>query len=335
MTVFCKKNAMTRRSMLGTAIAISFYIVGAANPALAAWPEKSLTIVVPFSAGGSTDILARILAKPMQNFLEQTVVIENRVGAAGAVGAAAVAKAAPDGYTILFGGVGTNIVVPLTVPETTYDPQRDLAPVGQVCTVDYVLVVKSDSPIKSVDDLVRLAKQKPGAISYMSTGNKGPLHLGMAYFSKLTDIELNHIPYKGEAAAMPDLVSGRVDVAMMTVPYTMPMIQDGKIRAIASIAPQRSALMPDIKTIAELGGYHAFQLPIWIGLSVPAGTPADRIERLNQAMRIALKDDEVVQTMLKLGVSPVGSTAAEFGAFQESERKRWSTMIKETGLQDK
>lgn len=334
MTVFCKKNVMSKRGVFGAAIAMSLFIVGAENSAFAAWPEKALTIVVPFSAGGSTDILARMLAKPMQNYLGQTVLIENRVGAAGAVGAAAVAKAAPDGYTILFGGVGTNIVVPLTVPETTYNPQRDLAPAGQVCTVDYVLVVKADSAIKSVDDLVKIAKQKSGAVSYMSTGNKGPLHLGMAYFSKLADIELNHIPYKGEAAAMPDLVSGRVDVAMMTVPYTIPMISDGKIRAIASIAPTRSALMPEIKTIAEMGGYQDFQLPIWIGLSVPAGTPADRIELINQAMRIALKDDEVKQSMLRLGVSPVGSTPAEFGAFQEKERKRWSTMIKETGLLD-
>ncbi len=308
--------------------------VVAAAPAFAAFPDKPIVIVVPFSAGGSTDVLARLLAKPMQASLKQPVVVENRVGAAGAIGASSVARSPADGYTVLFGGVGTNIVSPLTVPETPYNPQKDFAPVGQVCTVDYVLVVSASSPIKSFKDLVEKARQRENTVSYMSTGFKGPLHLGMAYLSKMAGIGMVHAPYKGEAAALPDVISSRVDVGMMTVPFTVPLIQDGKLRALANIGGKRSALLPDVPTVAE-SGYPGYELPIWIGLSVPAGTPQDRIETLNAAMREALADDDVKKRMLTLGVTGVGSPPAEFAAFLEKERSRWVTMIKDAGTLDK
>ncbi|WP_151448669.1 Bug family tripartite tricarboxylate transporter substrate binding protein [Lacisediminimonas profundi] len=329
------RRAVTRAfAKVASAMAIGAAFAAFPATSFAAFPEKPITIIVPFTAGGSTDVLARLIAKPMQAVLKQPVVVENKVGAAGAIGAAAVAKSPADGYTIVFGGVGTNIVSPLTVPETPYDPQKDFAPVGQVCTVEYVLVVNANSPIKTFGDLVARAKQNKGAVSYMSTGNKGPLHLGMEYFSKLAGVNMVHVPYKGEAAALPDVISSRVDVGMMTVPFTVPLINDGKLRALAAIGGKRSALLPNVPTVSE-SGYPSYELPIWIGLSVPAGTPADRIELLNKAMREALKDEDVKKRMLTLGVTAVGSTPAEFAAFLEKERTRWVTMIKSTGALEK
>jgi tripartite-type tricarboxylate transporter receptor subunit TctC len=318
----------TRRKLLLAALC------AAAAPSYAAWPERPITLVVPFSAGGSTDVLARLLGKSMQATLGQTIVVENRVGAAGSIGAQYVAKAAPDGYTLVFGGVGTNIVNPLTVPETPYNPQRDFAPVGLVCTVDYVLVVNASSPIKTFQDFVLRAKQNKRSVSYMSTGNKGPLHVGMEYLSQKADMELVHVPYRGENAALPDLMASRIDVAMMTIPFTAQSIKEGKMRAIANIGSQRSAMLPDVATVAEQG-FPGYALPIWIGISAPAGTPADRIELINKAMKIALNSDEVKQRMSTLGVTAVGSSPAEFRDFMERERARWVTMIKETGALDK
>jgi len=328
-----RRHAMRMLGKAASALAIVL-AAGAGAPALASFPDKPITIVVPFSPGGSTDVLARLLSKPMQTYLKQPVIVDNRVGAAGAIGAAIVAKAAPDGYTVLFGGVGTNIVNPLTVPETPYDPRKDFAPVGQVCTVDYVLVVTANSPIKSLSDLIARAKQSKDNVSYMSTGNKGPLHLGMEYLSKMAGVSMVHAPYKGEAAALPDVIAGLVDVGMMTVPFTAPLIQEGKLRALANIGGKRSALLPDVPTIAE-SGYPGYELPIWIGLSVPAGTPADRIDALNKALLEALKDGEVRKRMVTLGVTAAGSTPTEFASFLERERARWVTMIKETGALDK
>lgn len=323
-----KFGASRRRFMLAALCAV------AAAPSYAAWPERPITLIVPFTAGGSTDVLARLLGKAMQTTLGQTIIVENRVGAAGSIGAQYVAKAAPDGYTLVFGGVGTNIVNSLTVPETPYNPQRDFAPVGLVCTVDYVLVVNAASPIKTFQDFISRAKQSKRSVSYMSTGNKGPLHVGMEYLSQKADVELVHVPYRGENAALPDLLASRIDVAMMTVPFTAQSIKEGKMRAIANIGSQRSAMLPDVATVAEQG-FPGYALPIWVGISAPAGTPADRIELLNKAMKAALGTEEVKQRMLTLGVTPIGSSATEFKDFMERERARWVTMIKETGALDK
>jgi tripartite-type tricarboxylate transporter receptor subunit TctC len=321
-----------RRKFLQTVLSATLVSMtaGSSSPAFAAYPDRPIVIVVPFSAGGSTDVLARLLARPMQEMLKQPVIVENRVGAAGAIGAAYVAKSNPDGYTVLFGGVGTNILNPLTIPETPYNPQKDLAAVGEVCTVDYVLVVKADSPFKSLSDVIAKAKAQKDSISYMSTGNKGPLHLGMAYLSKMAGVSLIHAPYKGESAALPDVLAGRVDIGIMTVPFTAPLIREGKLRAIASVGNKRSTLLPQVPTVAE-SGFPTYALPIWIGLSVPAATAKERIDLLNRALHHALSDSDVKSRMSALGVSPVGSSPSEFSAFQDRERERWLLMIKESG----
>jgi tripartite-type tricarboxylate transporter receptor subunit TctC len=318
-----------RRKLLTCALGTLMLLAGAA-PALAAFPDRPLTLVVPFSAGGSTDVLARMLARTMQRTLGQPVIVENRVGAAGAIGAAYVAKSAPDGYTLVFGGVGTNIVTPLTVPETPFNPRTDLAPVGLVCTVDYLLVVNAANPVRDLPDLIARAKRDKGSISYMSTGNKGPLHVGMEFLSKSAGMSLSHVPYKGENAALPDLLASRIDVAMMTVAFTTPMIREGKMRALANLGSQRSASFPDVPTVAELG-FPGYALPIWIGISVPAATPPDRIAVLNHALRESLKDDEIQKRMPSMGMTTLSGTPKEFKDFLDREHARWVNMIKEAG----
>ena len=326
-SLYSRHRKFLRMALGATLVAIAH---GISFPVFAAYPDRPIVIVVPFSAGGSTDVLARLLAKPMQEILKQPVVVENRVGAAGAIGAGYVAKSSPDGYTVLFGGVGTNVLNPLTVPETPYKPQRDLAAVGEVCTVDYVLVVKADSPFKSLSDVIEKAKAEKNSVSYMSTGNKGPLHLGMEHLSKMAGVSLVHAPYKGESAALPDVLAGRVDIGIMTVPFTTPLIREGKLRAIASVGNKRSPLLPQVPTVAE-SGFPAYVLPIWIGISVPAGTAKERIDLLNRALNQALSDNDVKVRTSTLGVSPVGGSPAEFAAFQDRERERWLLMIKESG----
>lgn len=295
------------------------------------YPHGPISLIVPFSAGGATDILGRVIAKAMEPPLKQTLIVENRVGAAGSVGAQAVVRAKADGQTLLMGGVGTNIVLAFTQPSRPYDPVRDLLPVVYLCNVDYVLTVAANSPYKTLDDLLKAAKTKPGEISYMSTGPKGPLHVALEYLNKRAGTSMTHVPYKGEAPAYPDLISGRIDVAVMTVPFTKPRVADGSLRVLATISAQRSAAMPDVPTVAELG-FEGYAVPIWNGLFVPAETPAATMAIINDAANKALSEPQVNNDMIRLGVTPVGGTAQAYVDFLDKERMRWKQMIEITGV---
>ena len=322
-----------RRRVLGTlAGAAAAPLLGTPGAAMAAgFPQKPVKLVVPFATGGATDILARLIGRGMENTLGQSVIVENRPGAAGAIGATFVAKSEADGYTMLMAGVGSNIVLNLTVPSTPYDAERDLQSVVYVCDVDYVMVVNAESKYRTLADLLAAARAKPGALSYMSTGQNGPLHVGTEYLTRRAGVKMIHVPYKGEAPAYGDLISGRIDVAVMTVPFTKPQIASGKLRPIATISAQRARGMPNVPTVAEQG-FPGYAVPIWNGLSVPAGTPAEAMTVLNRAANVALRDPAIVQKMLELGVAPIGGAPADFAVMLRRERERWKEMIKESGV---
>jgi len=325
--------APARRRVIGSlAGAAALPLLGASGRALAAgFPQKPVKLVVPFATGGATDILARLIGRGMEGTLGQPVIIENRPGAAGGIGAAFVAKSEPDGHTMLMAGVGSNIVLNLTVPATPYDAERDLQSVIYVCDVDYVMVVNAESRYRTLADLLAAARAKPGQLSYMSTGQNGPLHVGTEYLTKRAGVKMIHVPYKGEAPAYGDLISGRIDVAVMTVPFTKPQIAAGKLRPIATISAQRARGMPNVPTVAEQG-FPGYAVPIWNGLSAPAGTPADAMTVLNRAANAALRDPAIEQKMLELGVAPIGGAPADFAVMLRRERERWKTMIRESGV---
>jgi tripartite-type tricarboxylate transporter receptor subunit TctC len=322
-----------RRRVLGSLAGVAAApLLGAPGSAsAAAFPQKPVKLVVPFATGGATDNLARLIGRGMESALGQSVIVENRPGAAGGIGAAFVAKSDPDGLTMLMAGVGSNIVLNLTVPSTPYDAERDLQSVIYVCDVDYVMVVNAESKYRTLADLIGAARAKPGTLSYMSTGQNGPLHVGTEYLTRRAGVQMIHVPYKGEAPAYGDLISGRIDVAVMTVPFTKPQIAAGKLRPIATISAQRARGMPNVPTVAEQG-FPGYAVPIWNGLSVPSGTPAEAMTVLNRAANVALRDPAIVQRMLELGVAPIGGAPADFAVMLRRERERWKVMIKESGI---
>ena len=295
------------------------------------YPDRPIKFIVPFSAGGSTDVTARTLGESMARDLGQPIIVENRPGAAGTLGAAQVAKSAPDGYTVLVGGVGPIMVVPELDPALPYKPAKDFEAIGQITNNDYGWVVSASSPLRTAADLVEMAKQRPGQLSYMTTGVGGPLHVSMEYFTKRQALSMNHIPYQGESQAMGDLLTGRLDVAVMSLTVAAPQIKAGKVRMISLLSARRSTLMPDIPTLAE-GGFPGYEIPVWLGLFVPAGTPAPAVEKLAAAMQKSLQQPAVQARMRDLGAEPVGGTRDEYLAFLKSESARWKTRATETGV---
>ncbi|WP_454694231.1 Bug family tripartite tricarboxylate transporter substrate binding protein [Achromobacter aegrifaciens] len=295
------------------------------------YPDKPVRFIVPFSAGGSTDIIARAVGESMGKYLGQTVVVENRTGAAGSVGAALAAKAPADGYTVLVGGVGPMMVVPELDPALPYRPARDFEAVGQVTDNDYGWVVNASSPFKTAADLINAAKARPGQLSYMTTGVGGPLHVSMEFLAKQQSLQLNHVPYQGESQAVGDLLAGRLDVAVMSITAAAPLMKAGKVRMLTLLSAKRSSAVPDVPTIAE-AGYPGNEVPIWLGLFVPKGTPEPVIERLHQGVDHALQQEAVRVRMRDLGAEPVGSTRGQYQEFLAAETARWKERIAATGI---
>jgi len=326
------KTSRQRRRLLQSAAAVLALGIGGGAYAQS-YPAKPIHLIVPFSAGGATDVLARILAQSLQTTLKQSVVVENRVGATGTLAASYVAKAAPDGYTALFGGVGTNSLLEFTLPTLQYSPSRDFAPAGNFCFVDFVMAVGHDSPYQTLADLLKDAKARPGEVSYQSAGPLGTLHVAQEYLWKTAGVELNHIPYKGESHVIPDLVSGRVDVAQLTLATARQLAADGKIRMLATMAPERLVGAPDLPTVAEQG-FPGFAMPTWNGVFFPKGTPDAVVQKINEAINVALKDEAVRQQVLNMGIGPGQlNTPAEHAEFLARERERWRRMVEESGIQ--
>jgi tripartite-type tricarboxylate transporter receptor subunit TctC len=303
-------------------------------PALAAaqsnYPARSVRVIVPSAPGGGTDISARILAPQLSQLLGQQFVVENRAGAGTRIGGEAVARAAPDGYTLLM-GISTLAINPAMYKKVPYDALKDFAPISQAVSLSNVLVVHPSLPAKSVKEFVALVKPRPGQVNFASAGVGTSPHLSMELFLVMTGLKMLHVPYKGSGPGVTDLIAGHVPAMMPNMLSAQPHIKSGRLRALGVTGAKRAPGAEDIPTIAEAGvpGYESVQ---WYGLLAPAGTPRDIITRLHGATVKALQHPEVRQRLLNDGAEPVGSSPEEFAAYLRSETAKWAKVIQAAGI---
>jgi tripartite-type tricarboxylate transporter receptor subunit TctC len=314
--------------------------LAAASPATLAqlaWPNKPVRIVVPFAAGGTTDILARALAPELQKVFGQPFIVDNKPGAGGNLGAADVAKAAPDGHTLLMGTVGTHAINPSLYPKMPYDHVRDFVPVTLVAGVPNVLVLNPAMAqkygINSVADLVRVAKANPGKLNMASSGNGTSIHLAGELFKAMTGTFMVHFPYRGSGPALMDLMGGNTDLMFDNLPSALPQIKAGKLKALAVTSATRSAAVPDLPTVAEAGGpaLAGYEASSWFGLLAPAGTPMDVVNRLQLETAKALSAPALKERLLAQGAIPGGNTSAEFAKLIADETRKWALVVKASG----
>ncbi len=298
------------------------------------YPSKPLRIVVPFTPGGSSDILARALGNELTKSLSQPVVIENVPGAGGSIGAERVAKSAADGYTLLMGHVGTLAVNPALYPKLAYDPVKDFAPVAWVARVPNILVVHPSVAASDVKSFIALAKNKPGQLNYGSGGNGSAAHTTTEYLKSQSNISLLHIPYRGTAPSVTDLLAGQIQVLFTGAPALIPHIKSGKIRALAVSSPKRLDILPDVPTVAESGlkALANFEADQWYGIVAPRGTPAEVVLKLNAAINAALVLPEVKTRLSSEGAYPAPTTPDAFSQLIASEIKRWAPVVKRAGI---
>lgn len=325
----------TRRLFVITTCGALLALASAGSGAQSAWPNKPVKIVVPFAPGGTTDILARAVAPELSKAFGQQFIVENKAGAGGNLGAEAVAKSAPDGYTLLMGTVGTHGINRALYPKLPYDPIKDFAPITLVASVPNVMVVNADAArangINTVQDFIRLAKSKPGKLNMASSGNGTSIHLAGELFKSQTGIFMTHIPYRGSGPALLDLVGGQVDVMFDNLPSAMQLIKSGKLKALAVTSATRSGALPDAPTIEEAAGLKGFEATSWFGLLAPAGTPPDVINRVQQEVARALSSPVIKERMLSQGAIPSGNTPAQFASLIESEHRKWAQVVKVSG----
>jgi tripartite-type tricarboxylate transporter receptor subunit TctC len=302
-----------------------------AGPALAqAYPAKPVKIIVAFTAGSATDILARVVAEHLTRALGQPFVVENKPGAGGSVGTAQAKDAAPDGYTLVAAGSGPFGINPAIYSKLPYDPLRDFELIGNIVLTPQALVVGAQTPYRTLGEFVAAAKAKPGEIAYASLGNGSTSHLTMEAFQSAAGIKLNHIPFKGSSDAQTQIIGGSVPIMSDTVPGVLAQVKAGKLRALGVAIPQRSPYLPDVPTIAEQG-YPGFESVGWIGLAAPAKTPPAILDRLNAEVRKMLQDPAVKARLDQLAFTPVGDSRAEFTAFVRSEIAKWTQVARASG----
>jgi tripartite-type tricarboxylate transporter receptor subunit TctC len=296
------------------------------------YPNRPIRMVVPFESGGSMDAVGRAFVDAWAANLKQQIVVDNRGGAGGTVGATIVAKALPDGYTVLYANLGPLSIGPSLYRKLGYDLFQDLAPVSLVGSSPIIIFVSTALPVQSVKDFIAYAKSKPGQLNYASSGIGSGLHLTGELFKSVTGIDMLHVPYKGVAAAASDIVSGRVQVLLNTYSGTIPHLKAGRLKAVITGGDRRSPNLPDVPTGAE-AGLPGFQSTAWHAAMVPAGTPQAVIARLHQTLTAALATPEVRARLATLNVDPIGSTPEELGRFLRTEYDKWNKVIKSVGLQ--
>ena len=313
------------------ALGLAFALCLALDVAAQTYPAKPVRLIVPYPPGGSADILARAIGQKLAETWGQPVVIDNRPGAGGSIGMELAAKAAPDGYTLVMGHIGTLAANPALYKSLPYDPVRDFAPVTLIARVPNVLVVGPSVPSRSVAELVALAKSKPGKLDYGSGGNGSAAHLAAEYFKLKAGIDIQHIPYKGTQPALADLVGGQIALVITGLPPVLPQVKAGRLRILGVASAERLKQFPDIPTIAESGvpGYEATQ---WYGILAPAATPKDLVAKLNRDIVRALNDPSVASRLAAEGADPGGDTPEQFGAFTRSEIDLWGKVIRATGM---
>jgi len=294
------------------------------------YPNRGIRLVVPFPPGGTTDILARDVAKQLTETLGQSVVVDNRPGAGGNIGADLVAKSAPDGYTLLMGTVGTHAINPSLYTKMPYDHFKDFAPVVLVAGVPNVLVVNPSLPVNSVADLIKLAKAKPGTINFASSGSGTSIHLSGELFKTMAGVDMTHVPYKGSSPALTDLIGGQVQVMFDNLPSSLPQIKAGKLRAIAVTSLVRAPALPDVPTIAETG-LPGFEASSWFGVLAPAGTPPAVIAKVNAEVNTWLQSPGGKQQLALQGAEGAGGSVDQFAAHIRAETEKWAKVVKASG----
>jgi tripartite-type tricarboxylate transporter receptor subunit TctC len=326
-----------RRTVLLNASLVAVFLTALPAAAQSPWPARPVKIVVPFAPGGTTDILARAMAPELSKAFGQPFVVENRGGAGGNIGADIVAKAAPDGYTVLMGTVGTHGINKALYSKMAFDPQKDFAPITLVAGVPNVMVVNSEKAraagINNVADFIRAAKATPGKFNMASSGNGTSIHLAGELFKTMSGTYMTHFPYTGSSPALLALVGGDMDVMFDNLPSSMQLIKSGKLKALAVTSSQRSAALPDVPTVEEARGpaLKGFEASSWFGLLAPAGTPPEIVSRIQREVAKSLGTPAVKEKLLAQGAIPGGNTPQEFTAFINAEHRKWAQVVKASG----
>lgn len=324
-------TALTRRAALILAgTALSFATLGQTASAQD-FPEQTITLVVPFAAGGSTDVVGRVIAQKMGDILGQQVVVENVAGAGGNLGADRVARAEPDGYTILMGTVATHALNPLILKQKPYDPEKDFAPVSLLVVVPNVLVVNPKLGVNTVQELIDLLKKEPDKYSYASSGNGTPLHLSGELFNSMAGVKMQHVPYKGAGPALNDLIGNQISIMFDNLPSSSSHIKAETLKALGVTTKERAPSFPDVPTVAEtVPGYETYT---WNALFAPAGTSPEVVAKLNEAANTALKDPAVIARMKDFSATIVGSTPEDLGKHVTAELAKWAPVVKSANIQ--
>ena len=305
------------------AIAAACLITAPMFAAAQPYPNRPIHLVVGFPPGGINDIVARIVGQKMSESLGQPVIVENRGGAGGTIGADWVSKATSDGYTLLLGSVSNLAMAPSLYGSLPYDPTKDFAPVALVAAAPNIMVVNPDFPVHSVKDLIELAKQKPGTINYASAGIGTSNHLTVELLKVMADIDIVHVPYRGDGPAIAAVLAGQVPMQFPTLPVALPYIKSGKLRAVAVSSSTRSPLLPEVPTVAESGGLPEFAVSIWVGIVAPPGTPKEIVDKLNAEIRKAVALPDIREHLEALGADPASDTPEQFSAYIAAETAQW------------
>lgn len=324
---------MTKRKQLYKSLAALVLGGMALSVQANTYPDRPITLIVPYPAGGTTDLAARTIAKAMGPFLKQPIVVDNRAGAGGNIGMGVLKRADPDGYTIAMGTIGTQTINSFLYPDMPFDPAKDFAPLAMVFTTPNVIAVRKDSEMQTVQDLFAKAKEnKNEPISYASPGIGSSVHLTGAYLEQAADVEMLHVPFKGVSGSMPALIGGQIDVLMDNLPSTISQLKDGsRVRALAVTSAERSPSLPDVPTVAE-SGLKDFDVTAWFALYAPAGTPEDVQATLIDAAKQALATPEVKAQFEALGATPGTLSGKDLAAFEQTERQRWGDLVKERNI---
>jgi tripartite-type tricarboxylate transporter receptor subunit TctC len=299
--------------------------------AQANYPNRPIQLVVTVPPGGAADFVARLIGSKLSDALGQTVVISNRAGAGGTTAAAQVAKSDPDGYTLLLNTIATHGIGPHIYANLPYDPAKDFSPVILIAKLPLIMAVNAELPARSVNDVIALAKAKPGELTFCSAGSGGAPHLAGELFKSLTGTKLLHVPYRGSGPAVIDLIAGRITMMFDATPSLLPNITAGKLRPLAAASPQRHRLLPDVPSFAELG-YPGMDIALWYGVVAPGGTPASVVQRLNAALVKILDMPDIRKSLADQGADVQSGTAEAFDAFMRNESARWSTVVKQAGI---
>ena len=323
---------MNRRQSLLRAIttAILVLVTGSAFAQASAYPDKPIRFVVPYPPGGGTDVIARIVQDRLRAALGQPIVIDNRGGAGGSIGTEVVARSAPDGYTVLF-TLSSHTINPAIFSKLTFDTARDFEPIGIVCSLPQILVANPQFPANTVQQLIAMAKEKPGSLSFASVGNGSPGHLAGEMMKIRTGTQLTHIPYRGGGPAVTDVVSGQVPLLWVSIPAAAQFVKQKQLKALAVSTVKRSAAFPDVPTMQEVG-IADFEVDSWYAMFVPAKTPRAIVDRLNAALNTVLKEPEIREKLLAQGSEAVGGTPEQLGAVVNAELPKWAKLVKDAGI---